>query len=347
MIEATDEATDGSDKLICLCYKLTEKDIVDAIRGGADTMQKLAEKTRLAERCEGCVMDGLELLAMHVDGFDWDSKEQLHVTGDLPYHNKWANLASRILPRPLFNRIIGSLDVGHFMSTIWLAGPDVTTRAFVSNHTSPYFPRQGGRRRIRITIYDAEGALLRQRETFIEEGATEMIDVAKELGASADALAYGGMTVKILPTKEVPYVFFGSLRFYTQWRNETCVTQVHEQFARNEFGSFDRDHHGYATFPEVLVGDWVTTMAVFNNRADEHRAEWVLQRNDGGRVSRPLSLPGRAALVTTPQELFGDEAVADAVAVGPACVYLSSSKALTHYYLNHNVKEGIWQAQHL
>lgn len=36
-----------------------------------------------------------------------------------------------------------------------------------------------------------------------------------------------------------------------------------------------------------------------------------------------------------------------ATATCPVCVYLSSSKALTHYYLNQNVKEGIWQAQRL
>ena len=135
--EVLDDVDDKpGDRLVCLCYKLTEGQIVKAIQGGANTMQKLAEQLKVAERCEGCVMDALELLQMHADGFDWNSREQLHIEGDLPYQSRAAKLASSVLPRALFNKLMDYVDVGHFMSTIWLAGPDVATRVFVSNHVS-------------------------------------------------------------------------------------------------------------------------------------------------------------------------------------------------------------------
>ena len=44
----------GKDKYICPCFKVTKKDVKEAIKNGADTFKAAKKATRLGEGCGHC-----------------------------------------------------------------------------------------------------------------------------------------------------------------------------------------------------------------------------------------------------------------------------------------------------
>lgn len=41
-------------KIVCGCYKVTEEEIIDAIKNGADTVEKVGAVTKAGTGCGGC-----------------------------------------------------------------------------------------------------------------------------------------------------------------------------------------------------------------------------------------------------------------------------------------------------
>nr|WP_281277630.1 (2Fe-2S)-binding protein [Leptospira idonii] len=49
-------------KRVCLCKMVTEKELVDAIREGAHTIEELREKTRASTGCGTCAVQVYHIL---------------------------------------------------------------------------------------------------------------------------------------------------------------------------------------------------------------------------------------------------------------------------------------------
>ncbi|MCM2322919.1 MAG: (2Fe-2S)-binding protein [Oligoflexia bacterium] len=60
------EVDDDSERLVCFCHCVSYRQLVEAIRQGATTLQNLREKTRASTGCGGCTWEVEEILGLNV-----------------------------------------------------------------------------------------------------------------------------------------------------------------------------------------------------------------------------------------------------------------------------------------
>lgn len=56
---------ENRDELICNCMDITKGEIIDAIKDGCDTLEKVQEKTEAGTVCGTCVEDIEDILEEH------------------------------------------------------------------------------------------------------------------------------------------------------------------------------------------------------------------------------------------------------------------------------------------
>jgi bacterioferritin-associated ferredoxin len=322
---------------ICYCKNLSQAQIEEAIRNGANTVPRLRECTGATSKCYGCLADIEALLYLQQDR----SHEP---------EGGWRSLARyvpgvRVLRKKARLALNGVRRELAWRSNPWKLGTWVTeqadlhSRLVMCNLECPGEKRSFRDLKLTVDLYAASGKLAGRVQRPLKRNGTlvlEMRGLLAELGLKAP---FHGML-------EVSYKnrFVRSGRCYTQWYNDLALTASHERRFRSIFPA---RLYGFEALHRIFATErYLTYPVVVNCRAPRFTTHAFLANADGETLrSRAIAIPGMGALFRAVDEIFPD---AERFLGGrEGVMYFDTVGPLMTYYFVHDRLTGCWQGQHL
>jgi bacterioferritin-associated ferredoxin len=321
-----------SDRKICLCMSVTERQIAECYGTGGRALDEIRAITRACTRCFGCEAD---LRSFYNDvlvpgRYAAPRRGWLAELGALARRHDAYTIAQRFYHRHLRWRLTPMV-----FAALVVEQPELRTRLLLSNVDRGPGALTFGDVELDIELLDHAGARVHSSARRVAADRMLVLEMAELAGASR--AWFTGAVVVRGRRRDI-----GSLRPYVHYYTEASIASTHDQWTADA-----TRHHGFCTIVRVAPDDRPCMHVAVTNLEPAPYASPVLLVNHRGqqRAARVEVGPRGTALLAV-RDLFGG---VDAFLEGRAgsVRFENWSHRAMYYFLAYDKDRHTWNVNHL
>jgi hypothetical protein len=322
-----------SDRKICLCMSVTDRQIAECY-GAGRALDEIRAITRACTRCFGCEAD---LRSFYNDvlvpgRYVLPRRGWLAQLGAVARRHDAYTIAQRVYHRHVRWRLAPMV-----FAALVVEQPELRTRLLLSNVGHGPGRLEFGDVELEIELLDHAGARVHGSVRRIAGDRMLVLEAAEMLGPRSAASWFTGAVIVRGRRRDI-----GSLRPYMHYDNDASVASTHDQWTADA-----TRHHGFCTLVRVAPDDRPSMhLAVTNLEMAPYASPVLLVNHRGEQRQAKVDVAPRGTMLIAVRDLFGG---LDAFLDGRAgsVRFENWSHRAMYYFLAHDKERQTWNVNHL